>query len=171
MNTQARQQGTRWTWQFAVVVGLLIGFGALVVVMLFAIGGSDIAWQRRVYLFGAVEAIVFTAVGWLFGREVHRAEAESARTDASEAKQDAASSREEAKNRAQDAAKAERMAAEEQAKGRAVQAAVHSVVSDGARPAEEPRDVGYEEEPAKRAGTVIDLKALVDQLYRPDANG
>ncbi|GAA0909251.1 hypothetical protein Vau01_104870 [Virgisporangium aurantiacum] len=25
--------------------------------------------RRRIYLFSAVEAIVFTAVGWLFGRE------------------------------------------------------------------------------------------------------
>ena len=30
MNPQTRPQGARWTWQFAVVVGLLIGFAALV---------------------------------------------------------------------------------------------------------------------------------------------
>ena len=78
------------TWQFAVAIGLLVAFTGLVIYMLVTADGDANTWERQVYVFGAVEAIVFTAVGWIFGREVHRANAENAREDANEAKQDAA---------------------------------------------------------------------------------
>jgi len=150
-----------------VVVALLIGFAALVVVMLIAARGNDVVWQRRVYLFGAAEAIVFTAVGWLFGREVHRAEAESARKDATDAKQDAASARDEAKNLAKDAATAEQRAVEEHTKGKAVQAAVKSIPTGRPRDTGGPSDAGYDEGPPPGNDAVIGLKALVDELYGP----
>jgi hypothetical protein len=55
-----------------VTVVLLLAFGVLVVVMIVTSDSlSEVAWNRRVYLLGGVEAIVFTSVGWLFGREVH----------------------------------------------------------------------------------------------------
>ncbi|WP_141564523.1 hypothetical protein [Mycolicibacterium palauense] len=43
---------------------------------------TETLWARYIYVFGALEAIVFTAVGWLFGREVHRSTAEFATEDA-----------------------------------------------------------------------------------------
>lgn len=36
------------------------------------VGDGDTAWARRLVLFGGLEAIVFAAVGWLFGKEVNR---------------------------------------------------------------------------------------------------
>jgi cytochrome bd-type quinol oxidase subunit 2 len=47
-------------------------------------------WSRRLVLLTGFEAVVFTAVGWLFGREVNRKQAEQAETAAAEAKEKAA---------------------------------------------------------------------------------
>jgi hypothetical protein len=77
------------SWQFVVAVGLLLAFAAMVIYMLATADGDSTAWERQVYVFGAVEAIVFTAVGWIFGREVHRASAQDAREDAKQAKEEA----------------------------------------------------------------------------------
>jgi len=41
-------------------------------------GTSDPIWERYTFLLAGFEAIVFTAVGWLFGREVNRKQAERA---------------------------------------------------------------------------------------------
>ena len=69
-------------WQIRFAVGLLIGFVVLFVVMVESTTTkSDLAWTRLVYLFGSAEALVFAAVGWLFGSEVHRERAESAETE------------------------------------------------------------------------------------------
>src|SRR5215212_6276137 len=93
---QPQQDGSKWAWQFVVTILLLLAFAVLVIVLtISADTGDETTWQRRVYLFGAVQAIVFTAVGWLFGREVHRSAAESAKDDADAAKQDAAVARDE----------------------------------------------------------------------------
>src|SRR3954469_17211509 len=47
---------------------------------------SETIWGRYVFLLGGLEAIVFTAVGWLFGREVNRKQAEQAEEAQDEAK-------------------------------------------------------------------------------------
>lgn len=44
-------------------------------------GVNEIVWGRYIYLLTGVEAIVFTAVGFIFGREVNRARAENAEKD------------------------------------------------------------------------------------------
>jgi hypothetical protein len=43
---------------------------------------DDRLWARLVYVAGGLGALVSTAVGWLFGREVHRAAAEHATKEA-----------------------------------------------------------------------------------------
>ena len=114
--------------QLIIASALLIGFGAVVVLML----AWAETWEQRVYVFGAVEAIVFTAVGWVFGREVHRQSAETAKEDAAEAKQDAKAKTEEVKGLAVEAEK-----------GRALALAVKNTVA--AAPADgEPRDSSAE---------------------------
>jgi hypothetical protein len=57
---------------------------------------TEIVWSRYVYLFGGFEAVVFTAVGWLFGREVHRAAVETATKHAAEYKEEADAAKDEA---------------------------------------------------------------------------
>jgi hypothetical protein len=50
--------------------------------LLSEVGVSQESWQREVYLLSGVEAVVFAAVGWLFGKEVHREQAEKAEANA-----------------------------------------------------------------------------------------
>jgi len=93
--------------QIAFATALLIVFVALVVVMVLSSNASDSAWKNLVYVFGSVEALVFTAVGWVFGREVHRAQAAAAEATAEDAKQQAqteATRAQEADERANDEA-------------------------------------------------------------------
>jgi hypothetical protein len=72
---------------FAIVV--IVAFAIFAV---FLVSNADTQnqseWERWVYVFGAVEAIVFAAVGWFFGREVHRERAEKAEERAKEAEQE-----------------------------------------------------------------------------------
>lgn len=44
-------------------------------------------WERLVYIFAAIEALAFTAVGWIFGREVNRQRADAADKRADDAEQ------------------------------------------------------------------------------------
>jgi hypothetical protein len=92
---------------------LLLSFAALVIFLVGKAGSAtEGTWSRFVYLFGAAEALVFTAVGWLFGREVHRQAAQSA-----EARADQATTRAES---------ATSVAADQEARGRALKAAVEA---------------------------------------------
>jgi type II secretory pathway component PulJ len=50
---------------------------------------SDASWERAMLLYGGFEAIVLTAVGFLFGQEVHRARAERAEEEATDNQQEA----------------------------------------------------------------------------------
>jgi hypothetical protein len=156
----------RWTWQFIVAVVLLVAFAALIAAMMLLANGGDTVWQRRVYVFGAAQAIVFTAIGWLFGREVNRSTVESAKSDAAQAKQEAASARHEATEKTLEAAEAEKVAAEEKTKGRAVKALVRNGQSTAAAGrAGGPRDVGVTPTAPSAAAVLADLGALVDELY------
>lgn len=96
-----------------VAVVLLLGFAALMIYLVGKAGtAADGTWSRYVYLFGATEALVFTAVGWLFGREVNRQAVQSA-----EARADQAIMKTE---------EATAKAAEQEAKGHALRAAVET---------------------------------------------
>ncbi|GIJ73150.1 hypothetical protein [Virgisporangium ochraceum] len=158
--------GRHWNRQYLIAVALLVAFAGFVVVMVvLADRSSDQVWQRRIYLFSAVEAIVFTAVGWLFGREVNRTAVESARQDATAARQTAAVAREEARRSAEDAAAAEQRAAAERARGETVAAVV-----EHSRPTGDDRDAGPRPAGAGLpgtggTGTVVDLRALMRDLY------
>ena len=134
--------------QLAIAVCLLVGFSVVVALML----GYAETWEQRVYVFGAVQAIVFTAVGWVFGREVNRQSAETAKQDAAEAKQDAKVKGEEARELAVEAEK-----------GRMLAAAVEAA---GGEPAEGggPRDVSAIP-PAGTSSSLASLKALAQKMY------
>jgi hypothetical protein len=68
-----------------VTVILIAAFAALMVFLLSEVGVSQVSWERYVYLLSGVEAIVFAAVGWLFGKEVHRQQAQQAEAKAEQA--------------------------------------------------------------------------------------
>lgn len=118
--TQDRTAWIRYLVTVTIAVVLLIAFGLLVYYLNAKAGsGTELTWERRVYLFGAVEAIVFTAAGWIFGREVNRQQVNLAenRANTSEQRADAAVG---------DAADAKVKAADLAARGEAAKAAVLS---------------------------------------------
>jgi hypothetical protein len=63
------------------------GFVALITMLLSnnSTSMSEVLWGRYVYLLAGIETLTFTAVGWLFGKEVHRGQAEAAQHQATEA--------------------------------------------------------------------------------------
>jgi len=166
---QEQPQTPPWRSQYWVAIGLIAVFVALVVVMLVV---SDVkeetVWQRRVYLFGSVEAVVFTAVGWMFGREVHRTAVESAQQEAQQAKEEASAARTEAKQRSDQAAVAERAAAEERTRALTV-----AKVIEHSQPSAAAASIGGTSYDAAAGGgasssaaaPTVDLKALVRDLY------
>ena len=109
---------------------------------------------------------MFTAIGWLFGREVNRSTAESAKSNAAQAKQEAASARHEATEKTLEAAEAEKVGRRKKTKGRAVKALVRNGQSTAAAGrAGGPRDVGVTPTGPSAAAVLADLGALVDELY------
>src|SRR6185436_9111670 len=62
-----------------VAIVILVGF-ALLLYHMYQIAPTkeEALWNRSLALFGSVEAIAFTAAGYLFGREVHREQAQKA---------------------------------------------------------------------------------------------
>jgi hypothetical protein len=134
---KAGQDGPdRWPYLFYVTIALLFVFLVLVaILMVKADDFSDTTWTRLTYLLGGVEAIVFTAVGWLFGREVHRGEAQAAKEDAASSKEVAAKATDEAKVKSEEAAiERTKGLAIKVAARRTVQARGRSVPAEGARP-------------------------------------
>jgi hypothetical protein len=159
---------SRWSWQFWVAVLILCGFGALVVyVMRVATDASDPVWQRRIYVFSAVEALVFTAIGWLFGREVNRSAVATAEQDAAGAKKDADVARTEARQQAEVAATARERAAEERAKGRTLAVvAANAAPPPGVQRAGS-QDAGIGNRSSPPGGAVVDLPSVIRDLYPP----
>lgn len=55
--------------------GILLGYAWIIQHLMGETGVNDEVWIKLTYIFSSVEAIVFTAVGFIFGREVNRARA------------------------------------------------------------------------------------------------
>ncbi len=112
--------GTRYWLTWVLAACLIAVFAGACWLLYRAADQADMTetlWGRYIYIFGALEAIVFTAVGWMFGREVHRTAAEAASADAARARRETETIRQQA------------AAAEDQAeKGRALAEAVKASV-------------------------------------------
>jgi len=83
-----------WKNVMAALVTLFafLGFGGFIALIAFLLSNSstsmsEVVWARYVYLLTGIETITFTAVGWLFGKEVHREQAEMAQQQATQAMQ------------------------------------------------------------------------------------
>lgn len=63
-------------WIFAGII--LIGYGIFIVFMINKVTENDQQWVKLSHILGSIEAIVFTAVGFIFGAEVNRTRAVSA---------------------------------------------------------------------------------------------
>jgi hypothetical protein len=147
-----------WRWQFSVAAMLIVAFAVLTVFMMYWANASDTVWKNRVFVFSSVEAVVFTAVGWVFGREVHRAEAESAHKDAEDAREDA-------KEKSELADRKARESADERAKGMRLAGAVETFAAGPADRKDQTRDVGFRAESAGSSSQVAFLQDLARRLY------
>ncbi|MBU2974079.1 hypothetical protein [Zobellia sp. B3R18] len=67
--------------QFVIAIALLIAYGFFIYFLIGKVDSGDPSWSRLIYLFSGVEATVFAAVGFLFGKEVNRQRAEKAETE------------------------------------------------------------------------------------------
>src|ERR1700761_9167059 len=73
-----------------VAVVILIAFVASIYFLFTQSATADERlWSRLVYLYGGIEALAFAAAGYLFGREVHRQQAENAEKRADQKAQEA----------------------------------------------------------------------------------
>lgn len=73
-------------WIFALII--LVAYSLFLKYLLGKTQVEDNEWMKLTYIFGSLEAIVFTAVGFIFGREVNRSRAVTAEKDADKAKKD-----------------------------------------------------------------------------------
>lgn len=73
-------------WIFAGVI--LIGYGIFIYYLIGKTNAEDEEWVKITYIFSSVEAIVFTAVGFIFGREVNKSRAEKAEKGEEKAKKE-----------------------------------------------------------------------------------
>jgi cytochrome bd-type quinol oxidase subunit 1 len=89
-NSNKSEPGAAAKWLLPIAVFLLALYVVILSVLFFTADDKDVSeniWGRYTYLLGGLEAIVFTAVGWLFGREVNRKQAEQAEKATEEAAQ------------------------------------------------------------------------------------
>lgn len=78
MAVDVSKKASKPTWRdslaAAVAVCALLAFLALVLLMFLQRGSSETTWSRLVYLLTGLEAVAFAGAGWIFGKEVHKAE-------------------------------------------------------------------------------------------------
>jgi hypothetical protein len=66
---------------------IIVCFAALTIYLLGETGTDQARWARLSFLYSSLEAVLFTAVGWVFGREVNRRRAENAEANVTQAVQ------------------------------------------------------------------------------------
>jgi len=162
--------GASWQWLFWAAVAIVVVY---IFFSLLAFGRADenlaeTDWSRSVYVLLGVEAIAFTAVGWLFGREVHRGEAQAAKQDAAQAKSDAKEQRSKVDGAREKEAGARERAVAAEVKGRALADAVRASRPVGAAPTGGEERAGERVAPAPGAPAPDPLRGLADSLFPPE---
>lgn len=103
--------------KFTVAIIILIVYLAFIAFMLFKSEAEDLSWSRMLYLFSGIEAIVFAALGYVFGKDIHRIRAEKAEENVDEAKKETDKAKKETENAKKEADDAKKTAEEEKLKG------------------------------------------------------
>lgn len=117
-----------------VAIGLLVVFVLAIFVMVLL--RADTQWDRLVYLYSGLEAIVFASAGALFGTTVQRGAVVAAQGQARQARDEAAQAHQRARQREQTAARGEALAATAKAAA-AEPAGAPGGVRRGARPGDQ----------------------------------
>jgi hypothetical protein len=82
---EAKTNGVPWQRLFWAAVALAAVYLAFAVATFLRADDQNVTetlWARNMVVLHGIEAIAFTAIGWLFGREVHRGEAQTAKEQA-----------------------------------------------------------------------------------------
>lgn len=120
------------------VLGIYIIFVGLLIFL-----RRDQEWDRLIYLMTGFEAIVFAAIGWIFGTSVARGAVQEAKTAQAEAKEQAGAARVEATAARESAetARAERDSTLQDAeRGRAIAASIKAKALRSSRMGARPED-------------------------------
>jgi hypothetical protein len=139
---------------------------ALIALFLLALVGlfllrDDANWDRLVFLFGALQALVFAGAGALFGTSVQRGNLADARADAAAARASADAARDEAQAQGKEAEKGRALADALRAAGEALLAQLPPSERRGAREDE------LEPPAATRPQELAQLVGLADRLFPP----
>ncbi len=79
----------------SVAVLIALAFLIIFVVLVYVMwdkaddANNETAWARWTFLLAGIEAVAFAGAGWLFGKEVHRGQAEAAEKNATKAQKKA----------------------------------------------------------------------------------
>lgn len=73
---------------YVIAIGIIIAYGFFIYFLIGKADAEELDWSRLIYLFSGVEAIVFAAAGFLFGREVNRKRAENAEEEKKEVQEE-----------------------------------------------------------------------------------
>lgn len=158
------KSNTSESQKFIVAIIILIVYLVFIAFMLY---NSDVEeeknWNRMLYLFSGIEAIVFAALGYVFGKDIHRIRAEKAEENADQAKRETDKAKKETDN-------AKKTAEEEKIKGIKLSTAILS------RNTATPEDFSENLKGAFVAGTAIKnnagedyLVSLAKSLYASDS--
>ncbi|WP_433811395.1 hypothetical protein [Flavobacterium johnsoniae] len=103
-NKPASQGDSLGLPKFAAAIVLFIAYLIFIAYMLHESKTTELAWTRMLYIFSGLEAIVFAALGYVFGKDIHRIRAEKAEENEVKAKKEADTAKREseiAKDKAQ----------------------------------------------------------------------
>jgi len=85
-NRPASQGDSLGLPKFATAILIFLAYLIFIAYMLHESKTTELAWTRMLYIFSGLEAIVFAALGYVFGKDIHRIRAEKAEERAEDAK-------------------------------------------------------------------------------------
>jgi hypothetical protein len=147
----------------------LIGLFLVAIVVMYLLRG-DQYWDRLLFLFGALEALVFAGAGALFGTTVQRGNVDAARQDAQAARQEMTVARDQA-SAARDEAARHREEARLLADRGTRLADTMRVFAAGQSPPRSDRSGAHQEDlaPAPAPSDIVSLVELANLWFPPQA--